>query len=373
MKHIGILGGGQLGRMSILAGRALGMRFSVFDPSPTACAGPIADHVFCAGYDDVDALNRFAEGLDVVTLEFENVPGSACEVVAQHAPVHPSRQILTVAQHRRREKTYLSEHGFPCVPFEVAEDEAALEAAAERLGFPCVAKTAAFGYDGKGQILLKARGDHAGVFERLGQPDAVVVEAWIQHTGEFSIVVARRPDGTMATYPIAENIHRHHILHTTIFPGRVGDDEAAEADALVRRLAVTMDLVGVMAVELFRTDDGWRVNEIAPRPHNSGHATIDAAVTSQFEQHVRAVADLPLGSTDIVRPAVMVNLLGDLWSNGAPPWSQLLEDPTAKLHLYDKGDARPGRKMGHFTVLDDDVETALARAERHFETLQPKA
>ncbi len=373
MKRIGILGGGQLGRMSILAGRALGMRFSVFDPSPAACAGPVADALFTASYDDVDALHRFAEDLDAATLEFENVPASACAIVAEHCPLRPSADILTVAQHRRREKTYLKDHGFPCVPFAVAEDQDALARAVEAMGHPCVAKTAAFGYDGKGQILLRAMGDHEGVFERLGQPEAVVLESWIEHTGEFSVVIARRPDGTMATFPVAENIHENHILHTTILPGRVTPDEAAAADALVRRLAVEMDLVGVMAVELFRTAQGWLVNEIAPRPHNSGHATIDACVTSQFEQHVRAVADLPLGSTAITRPAVMVNLLGDLWRDGPPPFAALLEDPTVKLHVYDKGAARPGRKMGHFTVLDDDVEAALARAEAHFAALQPKA
>lgn len=373
MKRIGILGGGQLGRMSILAGRALGMRFSVFDPSPAACAAPVADAVFTASYDDEDALHRFAEDLDFATLEFENVPASACAIVAQHCPLRPSASILTVAQHRLREKTYLKDRGFPCVPFAIAEDQAALDRAVEAIGRPCVAKTAAFGYDGKGQILVRAPGDHAGVFARLGDPEAVVLESWIEHSGEFSVVVARRPDGTIATFPIAENIHRHHILHTTIFPGRVADADASAADDLVRRLAVEMDLVGVMAVELFRTTQGWLVNEIAPRPHNSGHVTIDACVTSQFEQHVRAVADLPLGSTQIKRPGVMVNLLGDLWSAGEPPFAELLGDPTVKLHLYDKGEARPGRKMGHFTVLDDDVEAALARAEAHFAALQPES
>lgn len=367
---IGILGGGQLGRMSILAGRAMGHAFRIFDPSEKACAAPVADVAIHAPYDDVDALHRFADGLDVATLEFENIPASACEIVREHCPLRPRAEVLTIVQHRLREKTYLFDHGFPCAPFAVATDTASLSEAVAEVGVPCVAKTAAFGYDGKGQVVLRTPEDALDVFERLGQPDAVVVEKWIAHRGEFSVVCARRPNGDLRTFPIAENIHRHHILHATIFPGRVAPALAARAEALAKRLAVELDVVGLFAVELFLTeDDEWLVNEIAPRPHNSGHATIDACATSQFEQHVRAVADLPLGSTDVLRPAVMINLLGDLWQTKTPDFAALLADDTLKLHLYDKGEPRVGRKMGHFTVLDEDVEAALARAEDHFARL----
>lgn len=365
---IGILGGGQLGRMSILAGRALGHRFSVFDPSPSACAGHVADELYTAGYEDTKQLEAFAKGVDVATLEFENVPTYACDVVTRYCPLRPSASVLSVAQHRLREKSWLAQKGFPCAKFAVANDQDELTAAIEEIGRPCVVKTAAFGYDGKGQVVVRSH--ETDVLERLGNPPSVVVEQWIAHQGEFSVICARRPSGETRTFPIFENVHRNHILHATIFPGRVRSELAARAHELAVDLATELEVEGVLAVELFLDEnDEWLVNEIAPRPHNSGHVTIDACATSQFEQHVRTVLDQPLGDTRVRSPAVMVNLLGDVWNGGEPDFASLLADPSVKLHVYDKGEPRPGRKMGHYTVLADHVDDALGRADAWFERL----
>lgn len=369
IQHLGILGGGQLGRMSILAGRRLGYRFHVYEPKPGGCAGPVADSELNAPWDDTDALGQWAQRIELATLEFENVPRAACDTVGRHVPLRPSATILEIAQHRAKEKTWLSQHGYPVVPFAVV-DRSNLATEIESIGWPAVVKTAAFGYDGKGQVKVpEGPVDAAALWQRLGSPESMVVERWLEHQGEFSVLVARNGQGQIATFPVAENIHRHHILHMSLLPARLSAQKAAEASAMAAQLARDLALEGLLAVELFLVDDRWIINELAPRPHNSGHATLEAALTSQFEQHIRAVVGLPLGDPALLRPAVMVNLLGDLWAAGEPRWEQLLADPRLKLHLYDKGAPAIGRKMGHFTVLDSDLEVARLLAERHYQLL----
>jgi 5-(carboxyamino)imidazole ribonucleotide synthase len=370
---IGVLGGGQLGRMLILAGRALGYRFHVYEPSGPGPAGMVADLEINAPYSDEAALRAFAEGVDVITLEFENIPAEVLDMLSTIKPVLPGRQALHICQHRQREKDFLKENDLPCVPFEYADSAQSLKSAIAAIGFPCVIKTAAFGYDGKGQIKLNNAGeaeDSDYLWNFLEQPPRVVVEKWIHHIGEFSVICARKADGTKITFPMAENIHVDHILHASIVPARVTDATCAAGEALARDIADRLDVVGLIAVELFLHEDGSLIiNEMAPRPHNSGHYSIDGCITSQFEQHIRAVTDLPFGSTELHSSSVMINLLGDVWANGEPNWAGLLSDPRVKLHLYDKGEARPGRKMGHFCVVGDDIEDVLVAAEGHFALL----
>lgn len=368
---IGILGGGQLGRMLILAGRPMGYRFHVYEPSGPCAAGQIADREINQPYDDTAALKAFAEGVDIITLEFENIPAEVIETLRAVKPVLPGWTALHTCQHRQREKDFLKTEGFPCAPFEYADSATSLETAVAAIGFPCVIKTAAFGYDGKGQVKLDAPAhDYPALWKQLGAPPRVVVEKWIQHQGEFSVICARRSDGATQTFPMAENIHVHHILHASILPARAPEPVHIEAARLATALTEALDVVGLLAVEFFLDADGsLLINEMAPRPHNSGHFSIEGCPSSQFEQHLRAVCGLPFGDSKLFRPIVMLNLLGDVWENGAPDWSPLLADPAAKLHLYDKGEARPGRKMGHFTVSGETPEAALELAEAHFAAL----
>ncbi len=368
---IGILGGGQLGRMLILAGRPMGYRFHVYEPSGPCAAGQVADREINRPYNDTTALREFAEGVDVITLEFENIPAEVIETLSAVKPVLPGWTALHTCQHRQREKDFLKAAGFPCAPFEYADSASSLEAAVAAIGFPSVIKTAAFGYDGKGQVKLDAAADdYPALWEQLGAPPRVVVEKWIQHQGEFSVVCARRADGATHTFPMAENVHVHHILHASILPARAPEAVHIEAAQLATALTESLEVVGLLAVEFFLDADGSLIiNEMAPRPHNSGHYTIEGCPSSQFEQHLRAVCGLPFGDSNLFRPIVMLNLLGDVWKNGAPDWSALLADPAAKLHLYDKGEARPGRKMGHFTVTGVSPEAALEAAEAHFKKL----
>ena len=371
---IGILGGGQLGRMLILAGRAIGYRFHVFEPKGPCAAGIVADLEVNADYTDEAALRRFAEGVDVITLEFENIPAEVIESLGGIRPVLPGKQALHICQHRQREKDFLKSNGLPCAPFEYADSAASLQDAVATIGFPCVIKTAAFGYDGKGQIKLNAAHEAADcedLWDFLGKPPRVVIEKWIHHIGEFSVVCARKADGTKTTFPMAENEHIDHILHASIVPARIAEPARREGEALAREIADRLDVVGLIAVELFLEEGGHLlVNEMAPRPHNSGHYTIEGCLTSQFEQHIRAVTAAPFGSIDLRCPSVMINLLGNLWENGTPDWAGLLADPQCKLHLYDKGEPRPGRKMGHFTAIGADLDETLERAKAHFANLQ---
>lgn len=370
---IGILGGGQLGRMLILAGRALGYRFHVFEPTGPCAAGMVADVETNAPYSDLDALRKFAASVDAITLEFENIPAEAIDEISRITPVFPGRDALHVCQHRQREKDFLKSQSLPCVPFEYADSAEALGAALSTVGYPCVIKTAAFGYDGKGQIKLNDASEASSqddLWGRLGSPDRVVVESWIEHTGEFSVICARDASGATQTFPMAENVHVNHILHASIVPARISQTLQERGTRLACEIAEKLGVVGLIAVEFFLHPEGHLVvNEMAPRPHNSGHYSMDACITGQFEQLVRATVGAPFGSSMLLSPCVMINLLGDLWKNGDPDWAGLLEDRNVKLHLYDKGEARAGRKMGHFTVYAATVEEALERADQHFEQL----
>ncbi len=361
---IGILGGGQLGRMSAIAARRMGYKVRTFDPSSGACAAGIADEHVTAEWSDTAALTRFAQGCGRITLEFENIPPATVEFVAKSVPSHPSANVLAICQNRRREKEFLRTAGIPCANFAVVSSLVELQSAVKTIGFPCVLKTADFGYDGKGQVKLPtAEADLAAAWNKIGGAVGVL-EAWVPFQMEISVLVARTVDGRTAVYDAAENIHRNHILHLSISPARISEATATEARALALSIAEKISLVGLLAVEMFVKDGRIVVNELAPRPHNSGHQTFDANETSQFEQHIRAVCGLPLGGTKPLAPSAMVNLLGDLWRNGQEPdWTKVLADPSAKLHLYDKGKAAPGRKMGHITVTAPTLEEAIRRAE----------
>jgi len=371
---LGMLGGGQLGRMALLAGRRLGYRFRVYDPALDCCAAAVADEVFTAPWDDQVALAAFAQGIAAATLEFENIPADTLRALEKKIPVRPGARVLETCQNRRREKEFLRKHGFPCAAFALADSAAGLARAVAAVGYPCVLKTAAFGYDGKGQVKLVAApagGDQAwgNLWQVLGG-GALVVEKWIRFEAECSVIIARGADGATAVFPMAENEHRNHILHRSIAPARLPERAQRAGAALAREIAETLGVVGLLAVELFYADGKLLVNELAPRPHNSGHYTFDACVTSQFEQQIRCAAGLPLGAPDLLRPAVMINLLGDLWKDGqAPDWGKLLRDPRVRLHLYDKGEPRAGRKMGHFTVMDEKLEKAVKLADGLFAEL----
>ena len=359
---LGLLGGGQLGRMFTLAARNLGYRVHALDPGHDCPAGQVADLEIRAAYNDVYAAQALARGVDAVTVEFENIPAETLEAVAQVCPMHPGARVLHTVQHRLREKRFLAEHGFPVTPFREINTQADLSAATEALGFPAVLKTASFGYDGKGQQKLTSPDQVPEAFAALAGQQGVL-EAWVPFELECSVVCARSSAGETAVWAVAENAHRQHILDTTVFPARIPATVAAQAQATAIAIAETLGVVGMLTVEFFLKAGGeLLVNELAPRPHNSGHATIDACITSQFEQQVRAVCGLPLGDTALLRPAAMANLLGDLWPKDGPPaWERILDHRDVKLHLYGKTEARPGRKMGHLTALGASPEEALAK------------
>jgi 5-(carboxyamino)imidazole ribonucleotide synthase len=344
---IGILGGGQLGRMTALAAARLGYKTHVFANEPDAPAAQVATAATIAPFGDAAAVARFAAAIDIATCEFENVPAAAVRRVAAKRPVLPRPDILEIAQDRLREKNFLRGIGIATTEFRGIADPDDLAAAACELGRPAVLKTVRLGYDGKGQVRLDAATGTAEAWRRMGAAQGIL-EAFVDFRCEISVVVARGADGALAAYVPVENEHQNHILHTTIAPARIAPDLAAAATAIARRIAEEVGLVGVLAVEMFVTKSGAiLVNELAPRPHNSGHWTIDACVTSQFEQLVRAICGLPLGSPERHSDAVMTNLLG----RDAANWRQALDDPDAKLHLYGKSAVRPGRKMGHVTRL----------------------
>lgn len=363
---IGVIGGGQLGRMLILAGRNLGYRFVVLDPEPNCPAGGVADSHLCAAYTDTEALQRLVEQCDVVTYEFEGLPVESLRWVESRKLLRPSSHVLSICQNRYREKTFLRDYDLPHVPFEVVRSGQALRDALDRLGTPSVLKTAYFGYDGKGQIKIEDAGkDPDQIFSELGVPLAIV-EKWISHRAECSVMVSRTPDGQTSVFPVAENEHRHHILDRTMVPARLPELVQKRAAELAIRIAELLQLEGTLGVEFFVTDaDELIINELAPRPHNSGHFTMDACVTSQFEQTVRAVCNLPLGETTLKHPVVMLNLMGNLWTNdAAPDWKSLLSAyPSVKLHLYGKQHARKGRKMGHLHCSGETLHQAIAQSQ----------
>jgi 5-(carboxyamino)imidazole ribonucleotide synthase len=344
---IGILGGGQLGRMTAMAAARLGYRTHVFATEPDTPAAQVSGAATVAPFEDADALARFAAAVDVATCEFENVPAAAASLVATIRPVLPRPEIIEIAQDRLREKRFLRSIGVATAAFREIVGPVALADAVSELGRPAVLKTVRLGYDGKGQVMLSAEMSPQEAWRRMGAALGIL-ESFVDFRCEISVIIARTHDGALAAYPPVENRHVNHILATTHAPARLAPETAAEATAIARQIAERLDLVGLLAVEMFVTRDGAiLVNELAPRPHNSGHWTIDACMTSQFEQLVRAICGLPLGSTERHADAVMTNLIG----GEVEQWRDALEDPHAKLHLYGKSIVRPGRKMGHVTRL----------------------
>jgi 5-(carboxyamino)imidazole ribonucleotide synthase len=358
---LGVLGSGQLGRMFTIAARRMGYRVHTFSPDEDTPTGQVADVEMTAEYDDIDALRAFAGQVDVVTFEFENVPIEALEAIETLAPVRPSGLALHTAQQRAREKTFLADHGFPTAPFARAASLDELWDAVARIGTPAVIKTAAFGYDGKGQHKVTTPADVEHIWTAIGHQEAVV-EKFITLQAEISVIAARGLDGLVVEYAAFENRHRNHILDLTTCPAVISPAIAHDAREITRAILIQLQYVGVLCVEFFLSTDGeLLVNELAPRPHNSGHLTFDAAVTSQFEQQVRAICGLPLGSAELLRPAAMANLLGDLWAEGEPNWAAACGFPDVKLHVYGKGDPRAGRKMGHLTAMASTVQEAQDR------------
>ncbi|HEX3553396.1 MAG TPA: 5-(carboxyamino)imidazole ribonucleotide synthase [Thermoanaerobaculia bacterium] len=358
---VGVLGSGQLGRMFAIAARRMGYRVHTLSPDYDTPTGQVADLEVQAAYDDLDAVRQFARGVDVVTFEFENVAAAATEAAAEHAPVRPAGSVLHTTQNRLREKGFLAGAGFPVTPFAPVRSLEDLTVALAALGTPAVLKTAGWGYDGKGQVKITSLSEAAAAWEAVGGQESVL-EAFVDFEREVSVVAARGLDGSFAHFGVIENRHRRHILDVSIAPAAVSPRVGREAVEIARGILEGLSVVGVLCVEMFLTrDDRLLVNELAPRPHNSGHLTFDACVTSQFEQQLRAITGLALGSTELLRPAAMANLLGDLWQNGDPDWPAACRHPDVKLHLYGKATARPGRKMGHLTALARTPGEALER------------
>jgi 5-(carboxyamino)imidazole ribonucleotide synthase len=344
-----------------MAARRLGYRVRTLAPEHDTPAGQIADVEIMASYDDLDQVARFARTVDVVTFEFENVPAAAAAAAEEHAIVRPGRQALEITQHRIREKTFLVDHGLPVAPFAAVRAMPDLVDAVTRIGRPAVLKTAAFGYDGKGQVSMTEDVDPSAAWAALHQREAIL-EAFVDLDCEVSVIGARGVDGFFSHFGPIENVHCRHILDISLFPANLAPHVAASAVDITRSVMEALDYVGILCIEFFVARDGrLLVNELAPRAHNSGHLTIDACRTSQFEQQLRAICGLPLGSPDLLQPAAMANLLGDLWSGGEPDWSTVLAFPDVKLHLYGKSVARPGRKMGHLTALAAAREEARRR------------
>jgi 5-(carboxyamino)imidazole ribonucleotide synthase len=366
------MGGGQLGRMFAIAARRMGYRVHTFSPDEDTPTGQLADREVAARYDDEAAVRDFARGVDVLTFEFENIPAQCIEWAAEHCVVRPAGRVLHICQHRLREKEFLDRAGLPLAAFKAIASAGELAAAVADTGLPAVLKTASFGYDGKGQRKLEP-GDN---LEQAWAPFAgqgAVLEAFVPFECELSVLVARGIDGEVRTFPVGRNDHANHILDVTVIP--FGDNAVEKAAReLACAVADALDLVGLLAVEMFLTRDGKLViNELAPRPHNSGHWSFDAAITSQFEQQLRAVCGLALGATDALRPCAMANLLGDLWAHGEPDWAAAAAFPEVKIHLYGKASARPGRKMGHLVAFGATGEEAAARVRTAREALMRKA
>jgi 5-(carboxyamino)imidazole ribonucleotide synthase len=359
---LGILGGGQLGRMFVLQARTMGYKVVVLDPDPGSPAGQVADEHLRAAYADPDALDRLAASCAAVTTEFENVPAEALERLARSCRVRPPVEAVAVAQDRIAEKTFLDRAGFRTAPFRPVRTQADLATALREVRLPALLKTSRLGYDGKGQATIARPEEATPAFEDLGGVPCVLEQRLALET-ELSVVLARGDDGEVAAFPVGENRHRDGILETTVVPARVSRAVADEARDAAVRVAEALDYVGVLGVELFVADGGRiYVNEIAPRPHNSGHYTLDACSTDQFEQQLRALCSLPLAAPRLLSPVAMVNLLGDLWTPGPPRWAEAFARPGVRVHLYGKAQPRPGRKMGHLNCLADDPDRALTLA-----------
>lgn len=359
---LGILGSGQLGRMLAMAAKKLGYRVHVFSPDRDTPAGQVADLEITAPYTDLDALKRFAQAVDVVTIEFENIPAEALRALEAQVPVYPQPRVLETTQHRLREKQFLAALGMPVVPFHAVQSPDDLAAALDAVGLPAVLKTAGFGYDGKGQAKVETREQALQAYQRFeGQP--CVLEQFAALEREISVIAARSETGEFQAYRPVENRHRNHILDLTLAPADIPEALEQQAVNITRRIMDAFAMRGLLCVEFFMTPAGeLLVNELAPRPHNSGHYSMEAAVCDQFEQQLRAVCGLPLGEPRLRQPAAMANLLGDLWVDGEPDWAACLRLPSVYLHLYGKTAARPGRKMGHITALGETPAQAAALA-----------
>jgi 5-(carboxyamino)imidazole ribonucleotide synthase len=371
---VGVLGSGQLGRMFTLAARRMGYRVKVLSPDRDSPTGQVADLEMVAPYDDLDAVRELASQVSVLTFEFENVPAATVAAAAALCPVRPRGEVLHVSQERLREKEFLRSAGLPVPEFAAVRSRDDLRHALRKVGTPAVLKTAAWGYDGKGQTRINSLAEAEAAWHSLRSlgSEAYILEAFVPFERELSVVAARGEDGAFAHYGVVENTHKNHILDLTVSPAIIPNSLAAEAVEISRTVLAKLDVVGVLCVELFvAPGDRLLVNELAPRPHNSGHLTVDACLTSQFEQQLRAVCGLPLGSTEQLRPAAMANLLGDLWSQGEPDWAAACAMPEVKLHLYGKAEPRPGRKMGHLTALASTPEKARARVLAARQALTP--
>ena len=358
---VGILGGGQLGRMFTIAARTMGYQVIVLDPDPASPAGQLADRHIQADYADTGALRELGAACAAVTTEFENVPAASLIELARYCRVSPSADAVAVVQDRREEKTWLRAHGFATAPYAIVSNVDEIDAALAETSAPALLKVSRFGYDGKGQAKVNNAAEARDAFREFGG-QVCVLEGLVALEGEISVVLARDDGGLCALFPVAENQHVNGILDMSIVPARISSKLSEQAHIIACEVATQLNYVGVMAVEFFIANGALLINEIAPRPHNSGHYTLNACVTDQFEQQVRALAGLPLGDTRLLSPVTMVNILGDRWIDRTPDWSALLAHPAIKLHLYGKTEARAGRKMGHFNVLDADASAALALA-----------
>lgn len=367
---LGVLGGGQLGRMFTIEARRMGYRVVVVDPQPGAPAAQLADRHLVRPWTDPESINELTAACDAVTTEFENVPAEVLRALAAHLPVRPSADAVALTQDRLVEKAFLNDIGITTAAWAPVRHAAEAGAAWDAIGGgPAILKTARLGYDGKGQVSITKRQSVATEFGSLGGVSCIL-ERRVPLAHEVSVLVARTHDGQTTTWSVGENVHRDGILHTTVVPADIPISLADRARSTAVRIATALDYVGLLAVECFVTAEGLLlVNELAPRPHNSGHWTLDASMTSQFEQQVRILAGLPLGETTLLSPVAMVNLLGELWSAGEPRWGRALRVPGVRLHLYGKSEARPGRKMGHLTAMAADPATALDRAATAFAAL----
>lgn len=369
---IGVVGGGQLGRMFTLAAKKLGYSVMILEPSDNSPAAQVADQYIQAPYDDPQALKQLGEHCDVVTTEFENIPAESLALLSQYCTVHPSAGAMQKTQDRAVEKGFIRECGLLPVPYAVIESEKDFEPARELVEFPAILKSSRFGYDGKGQQLVNSADELQAAFCAIGKVPCVLEQRVDLHK-EASAILARKPNGQCSHFPVGENIHKQGILYQSIVPARLDQALAQSIQAAAERIADKLDFVGVMAVEFFITKQGQLlVNEIAPRTHNSGHYSQDACITSQFEQQLRSICNLPFGSTALLSPVVMNNLLGDLWggTKGNPNWQIALQHDQCKLHLYGKHEARKGRKMGHFNVLNKDIDLAISTADNIMHQLQ---
>lgn len=367
---LGVLGGGQLGKMFAITALTMGYKVVTWDPDPTSPAGEFASLHIQAGYHDTDALTTFSNLARAATTEFENIPEEVLRRLSTQMVVVPGPDAVAICQDRGREKKFLKNAGFPVPPFYEILNPDDLEEAIHQTGTPALLKKNRWGYDGKGQMTVTSREEALNAYHGFGGVPCIL-EQIVPFTKELSVVLARDGRGEIRLFPVAENVHRKGVLETTVVPARISEEVANDAISVAQGIAVRLKYQGVLAVEFFLVGEDLFVNEMAPRPHNSGHFTINACLTNQFEQQVRSLCDIPLGDSRLARPAAMGNIMGDCWSNGEPDWGKILRYPDVKLHLYGKAEARPGRKMGHFTCMAEDADTALLRVQSILADLNP--